>query len=64
MQTCGSDCLEVYFNVRTCDIWEGNMTIRSEIQTKRICPLGFQVIREGVTLRRLTLQSEFRMKQS
>ena len=27
-----------YFNARTCDMWEGHMTTRSEIQTKN---LGF-----------------------
>jgi hypothetical protein len=32
----------VYFNVKTHDIWEGNMTTRSEIQPKNIHSLEFR----------------------
>ena len=51
------DYLVVYFNVETCDMWEINVTMRSETKIKNIRSLGFQDIREGVTLRRLVLQS-------
>jgi hypothetical protein len=40
-----------YFNVKTYDTWEGNVTIKSEIQTKNIRSLGFWNIIGGVTLR-------------
>ena len=42
-----------YFNVKTCDIWEVNMTTRREIWTKHIHSLGFGDVREEVTLWRL-----------
>jgi hypothetical protein len=42
----------VVWNVKTHDLWEGNVTTMSEIKTENICSLGFQDIREGVTLRR------------
>ena len=35
------------FNVKSRDVWEGNMTTRWEIQIEHICSLGFQDIREG-----------------
>ena len=41
---------------KTHDIWEGDVTIRSEIYIEKICCLGFQDIR-GVTSRKLILQS-------
>ena len=25
-RACGLDCLVDYFNVQTCDVWEGNMS--------------------------------------
>ena len=60
MSTCcmrgyGLDPLLVYFNVQTHDIWERNMSIRREMQIEHIRSLGFQDIREGVTLRRVML---------
>ena len=47
----------VYFNVKLCDIWEGNMITRSKIQTENIRSLGFWDIREGIILRRLVLRT-------
>jgi len=38
----------VYFDVKTRDIWEGNMITRSGTQTESICFLRFWGIREGV----------------
>ena len=54
-------CASVWFALfgvysRNYDIWEGNMTIRSEVQTKNIRSLGFQGER-GVTLRGLIQRS-------
>ena len=46
--------LVVNFIVKTHDIWEGDMTTRSEIEN--IHSLGFWDIRAGVTSRRLTLR--------
>jgi hypothetical protein len=46
-----------YFIVKTHDIWEGNVITRSEIEIENLCCLGFQEIREGMTLKRLELQS-------
>jgi hypothetical protein len=43
----------VYFSVKTYNIWDGDMTIRSGIQIENICSLGFWDMREGVILRRL-----------
>ena len=57
MQACGINCLVVHFSVKMYDIWEGNMTIRSEIQIENIHSLELWNIREGVTLRRLILRS-------
>ena len=37
------------------DVWEEHVIIRSEVETENVCFLGFQDIREGVTLRRLIL---------
>ena len=43
MRACGSNSLVVYFTIKkTHAIWEGNMKIRSEIQTKNIHSLGFR----------------------
>jgi hypothetical protein len=47
----------VYYNVKTYDIWERNMTVRSEVYTENMDSLGFGDLREGVTLRRLILRS-------
>ena len=47
----------VYFNVKTHNIWEGNVTIRNEISIENICSLGFWDLREGMILRRLILLS-------
>ena len=59
MCTCGLNSLDVYLNdiilVKIHDIWEGNMTTMSVTQTKNICSLGFQDIRERAKLRRLIL---------
>ena len=52
MQACGLNSLVVYFNVKTCDLHEGNVTIWSEIETKNINSLGFWDIGKVVTLRR------------
>ena len=49
--------LVIYFNVKTRDIWKGNLTTRSEVYTENLCSRWFQDIRKGVTLRRLILQS-------
>ena len=37
MQACGLISLVDYFNVKACDIWEGNVTTRREILTEHIC---------------------------
>ena len=55
VQACGLISSTAYFIVKSHDIWEGNVTIWSEIQTKHNRSLGFWDIREGVTLRRLIL---------
>ena len=52
MRVRGLNSLVDYFNVRTHDIWEGNVTTRREILPKNICSSWFQDIREGVTARR------------
>ena len=57
MRACILNSLVVYFNVKTHDTWEGNVTIRNEIQIKNIRSLGFWDLREGMTLRRLILLS-------
>ena len=41
------------FTIKTHDIWEDNLTTRREDQTEHIHSLGFQDIREKVTLQRL-----------
>ena len=46
MWACGLKILVSYFNVKTHDIWEGNVTTRSQIEHPR--SLGFHDIREGV----------------
>ena len=48
---CGLDSTVISFNVKINDIWEENMTIRSEIKTENNHSTWFQNIR-GVTLRR------------
>ena len=50
MQGCGLTSLVVCINDKFWDIREGNVTIRSEIWITNICALGFQDIRECVTL--------------
>ena len=40
----------ISFNVKTGDIWEGSMTIRSEVKTENNRFIRFRDIREGVTL--------------
>ena len=47
MGTCNFDYVVVDFNVKAYDIWEGNMTIGSEIQHENICSLGFRYVGEG-----------------
>ena len=44
-------------SVRTHDIWEGNVITKNNIQAQNILLLGSPDTREGVTLRRLILQS-------
>jgi hypothetical protein len=56
MQARDLNSCVVFLNVKIHDIWEGNMTIKSEVQTKNVRFLGFQDIREGVTIRRLILR--------
>jgi hypothetical protein len=46
-----------YFNVETYDTHEVIVTTRTNIWIVHIHSLGFQVIREGVTLRRVTLRN-------
>ena len=36
-----------YFDVKTCDVWEVNVTTRREIWNENIRSLGFRDIREG-----------------
>jgi hypothetical protein len=50
VRACGLKSLVIYFNIKICDIWEKNMAVRSEIMTENIHSLGFQGIREGVTI--------------
>ena len=57
MRECGLTFLVVCINDRIHDIRERNMTIRSEIRTMNIRSLGFEDIRECVTLWGLILQS-------
>ena len=57
MRGCGLTSLMVCINDTLRDIRERNVTIRSEIWTTNICPLGFQDIRECMTLWGLILQS-------
>jgi hypothetical protein len=57
MQGCGLTSLVVCINDKVYDIREGNVTIRSEISIMNVCSLGFQDIRECVTLWRLILWS-------
>ena len=49
MQACGLNPLMVYFDVKTHDIWEENLTIIGDIiYTKNIRTLGFRDTRGGV----------------
>ena len=57
MQGCGLTSLVVCINDKVYDIREGNVTIRSEISIMNVCSLGFQDIRECVTLWELILRS-------
>ena len=57
MRGCGLTSLVVCINDKFCDIRERNVTIRSEIWTTNIRSLGFQDVRECVTLWRLILRS-------
>jgi hypothetical protein len=57
MRGCGLTSLVVCVNDKFCNIRERNVTIRSEIWTINIFSLGFQDIRECVTLWGLILQS-------
>jgi hypothetical protein len=57
MWGCGLTSLVVCINDKFCDKKERNVTIRSEICTTNICSLGYQDIREWVTLWRLILHS-------
>ena len=41
MRMCGLSSLMNYFLVNACDIWEGNVTTRREVQIEHICSLGF-----------------------
>ena len=54
---CRLTSLVICINDKSCDIREGNATIRSEIWTTNIRPLGFQDIRDCVTLWGLILRS-------
>jgi hypothetical protein len=51
MQTCGLKSLVEYFDVNTHGIWK--MYNKEGDFTEHVCPLGFQDIREGVTLQSL-----------
>ena len=42
-----------WLNVKTCDIWEENVTIRKEVKTEHILSIGFRDIIEGVSLQML-----------
>jgi hypothetical protein len=57
MQECGLISLVVCINNKFCDIRERNVTVRSEIWSMNIRSLGFQDIREWVTLWRVILWS-------
>ena len=46
----------IHLNVKALDIWEGDVTIRSEIYYENILSLGLHDISEGLTLRRLVLR--------
>ena len=56
MRMCGLNALVNYFNVKTCDMWEGDVTTRRDIWTKHICSLGFWDMREEATLQKVTLR--------
>jgi hypothetical protein len=51
VRVCGLKSLVDYFNVKTCDVWEVNVTTRREILIEKICSLGFKDIREGLTIK-------------
>ena len=43
MRACDLKSLMVYFNVKTYNIWKGNVTTKSEILTEDIRSLGFGI---------------------
>ena len=53
---CGLRSLADYLDVKSRDVWEGNVTRRGEIYIEHIRSLGFRDIIEGVTIRRLVLR--------
>jgi hypothetical protein len=55
VQACGWNSLVDYFNVKVRDIWEGDVTTRTEIETEmeNIRSQTFGDTRERVTLRRV-----------
>ena len=55
MPVCGLVSLVDYFNAKTHNIWEGNVTTRRETESEHIGSLGFGNIKEGVTLQRVIL---------
>jgi len=48
VQPCGMNSMVKYFNVKTYDIWEGNVTTKRKIWIEHIRSLEFWIIREGV----------------
>jgi hypothetical protein len=46
-----------YFEVKSCDMGEGNTITKSEIEIENIQSLGFWGTRQRVTLRRLILRN-------
>ena len=46
MRGCELTSLVIYIDDKICDIWERNVTLRSEILVTNIRLLGFQFIRE------------------
>jgi hypothetical protein len=50
VRACGLKSLVICFDIIFFDIWEKNMAVRSEIMTENIHSLGFQGIREVVTI--------------
>ena len=52
MRVCGLNSVVDYCNVKTHDMWEGNVITWREISTEHICSLGFGDTIEWVKLRR------------